>query len=846
MLTCPGNYSTAWGKADRQGGFHALAAHSMDVAAVFIALCRLPLIAARLDEAAGRKVTEDNLFLLAALVYLHDAGKLLPGFQAKGRPELCCPANVRHAEEGWRILAAAAVPGHPLAPILHRIEGWGLAVEPLLAAIFAHHGKPVPCNTELYPAAAVAGYDMAAAMLDFRQMWEAAFPERRGAAPLPDSHRFVHFIAGLVALADWIGSDRDFFDFVPLPGLDYPDRAHRQAKAALAAIGLDTGGRRPADDFEAVAGAGRQPNPGQRLAGAADLGRRLLLLEAETGSGKTEAALWRFALLHAADLVSGLYFAVPTRAAARQLHRRVNAAMGRIFGPGAPEAVLAIPGLRVAGEATGHPLPHFRTRWDDDESPRPARWAAEHATRFLAAQVAVGTVDQAMLAALQVKHAPLRGAALSRSLLVIDEVHASDSYMTEIVGELLEGHLAIGGHAMLMSATLGSTARARLTRQPQPDFGAAVAAPYPAVWTLGMPDPAHERQVGREKVVQMETLPTMAAEVVAEEAIAAARAGARVLVIRNTVTTAVAAWEAVVAAGGEALLMAVANGPALHHSCFAPEDRALLDAAAETVLAARPDRPKGGAIVIGSQTLEQSLDIDADMLITDLCPVDVLLQRIGRLHRHVLPRPAGFEEPRCLVLMPEMGLDALAEPRFFNGLGAWKDRSGAWFGIYMDVAGLALTAALIQDEPVWRIPEMNRRLVEGATHPEARAAEITRRGSAWHAYEMNMKGGEAATRIHAKLRLLHRDQPFPDMFRCDEESVMTRLGAEGLVVELAPGAVGPFGVEVHRLAIPAHWKGLTPPEGAVPVEPLADGFRLRLGEAVLRYGRAGLGRERTD
>lgn len=344
----------------------------------------------------------------------------------------------------------------------------------------------------------------------------------------------------------------------------------------------------------------------------------------------------------------------------------------------------------------------------------------------------------------------------------------------------------------------------------------------------------------------MEALPTMAAQTVAEAAIAAARAGARVLVIRNTVKAAAEVLEAVTALGGMDLLMAVAGVPALHHSRFAAEDRALLDAAAEEALAARPDRPTGGVIVIGTQTLEQSLDIDADFLITDLCPMDVLLQRIGRLHRHALVRPEGFAEPGCLVLLPEIGLDALADPRFFNGLGAWRDQAGVWCGVYMDVACLALTTAQVMDEPVWRIPAMNRRLVESATHPEARAAEIARRGPAWLDYETNTGGREAAIRTHAKLRLLRRDQPFPDLFRCDEEAVMTRLGAEGLIVDLAPGASGPFGIEVRRLALPAHWKGLTLPDGPAPVEPLPGGFRLRLGDAALHYGRLGLWREKGD
>lgn len=838
-------YPTAWGKTDKRGGYHALSAHSMDVSAVFFALCRLPVISARLNCAAGHFLTREDLLCLAALVFLHDVGKLMPGFQAKGRPELLCAADVNHSEAGWRILRIASERSdYPLAAVLRQIGSWGAAVEPLLAAVFAHHGRPVSSDRPSYGAIpVVAGYDMTSATVDLRRMWNDAFPNLTNVEPLPGNPAFVHLFAGLVALADWIGSDRAFFDFVPQPGADYPSLARHKAADALAAIGLDLAVLGAPDvAFEAVAGSGRRPNLGQRLVAEAELWRSLLLLEAETGSGKTEAALWRFVLLHAAGLVSGLYFAVPTRAAARQLHRRVNAAARRMFGPSVPEAILAIPGLRVAGEAIGHPLPDFQTRWDD-EGPHPGRWAAEHATRFLAAPIAVGTVDQAMLSALQVKHAPLRGAALSRSLLVIDEVHASDAYMTEILAELLKGHLGAGGQAMLMSATLGSSARARFLGQSLPDLATALASPYPALWRLGAPAPAQGRPEGRNKTVRMETAPSMAAESVATVAIAAARGGARVLVIRNTVGAATDCWRAVRAAGAEALLMSVNGRAALHHSRFAAEDRAMLDAAAEAALAARSDRPAGGVIVIGTQTLEQSLDIDADFLITDLCPMDVLLQRIGRLHRHALPRPEGFAEPRCLVLKPEIGLDALAEPRFFNGLGAWKESSGAWFGIYMDLPCLALTAALVAQEPDWRIPEMNRRLVESATHPEARTGEIARRGPAWSDYEMKIGGRDAAIRTHARLKQLRRDQPFPERFLCDEEEVMTRLGAQGLVLDLAPDVIGPFGTQVRRITLPAYWQGLTPPEGLVEAEPLSEGFRIRMGKSTLLYGPTGLRHE---
>ena len=120
----------------------------------------------------------------------------------------------------------------------------------------------------------------------------------------------------------------------------------------------------------------------------------------------------------------------------------------------------------------------------------------------------------------------------------------------------------------------------------------------------------------------------------------AAADGAKVLVIRNTVANAQAVFNELVGQAGGEWALTVNGTPTLHHSRFAAEDRKLLDDAVEAVLG--KERTPGGRIVIGTQTLEQSLDIDADILITDLCPVDVLLQRIGRLHRHTRDRTGNF------------------------------------------------------------------------------------------------------------------------------------------------------------------------------------------------------------
>jgi CRISPR-associated endonuclease/helicase Cas3 len=776
---------------------------------------------------------------------------LHPGFQAKGwNAGLWNKELHGHLREGAALFLRQAP--ETIARNLHlgELMAWGLSGNLLLATL-AHHGRPFnpPRGGEVasrnWDPVAAADYDPVAASAEIGALLPHWFAEAfgEGGEKLPDSPDFQHLFCGLVSLADWLGSDRRIFQFVgPRLDRDYMDEARRRARKAVAGIGLDTAGWR-------ITVAGRtgfanisdfaEPRPQQKAVGDFPLDERLVILEAETGSGKTEAALWRFARLFEAGLVDSLYFALPTRAAAVQIHGRVNETMKRLFGAGAPEAVLAVPGYLKVGEISGQKLPEWKVRWDDDgnadEKKLVARWAAENAKRYLAAAVAVGTVDQAMLAALQVKHAHMRAAALSRSLLVVDEVHASDRYMTEVQGHLLKTHLGRAGHAMLMSATLGSVARARWLGHPEPSFADAVAAPYPAVWSKGEAGPRGTPLDGRKKPVAMALVPNWTAEEAARRVIEAAGEGARVLVIRNTVKAAVATYEAVLEAGAGDLLFTVNGVPTLHHGRFAPEDRKLLDGGVERTLS-RKGRQPGGVVVIGTQTLEQSLDIDSDILITDLCPVDVLLQRIGRLHRHDLARPEGFETPRCVVMTREGGLEPLLAPSFDNGLGMLKDG-----GIYPDLSVLELTRRLVKEHPVWTIPDMNRLLVESATHPSRIEALHDELGQNWRKYHDDVYGREIAEAGSARRVVLPLRESFGEfLFLSDEEKIRTRLGAEGARIEFSAPVKGPFGVDITSVTLPAHWShGI---EAAEPVTPHAtnDGLEWETGENRLSYRAYGL------
>jgi CRISPR-associated endonuclease/helicase Cas3 len=829
----------AWGKTDLasvSGSSHHLAHHSGDVALVFSELLKQPVFRRRAETALRRRLTDAEVECLSALAFLHDIGKLAPVFQAKGWPDGHGLLPLGHLQCGYLWLMRLD-PATALDGTLSLLRHWP-ELPKWFEILFAHHGRPVPTPSRTDRMDAfrpVPGYDWRAEELRMGQALRAWFPAIRDHAPPPPAPQFAHYICGLLALADWIGSDRRGFDFVAEFDANYGKQARDRARKRLREIGLAAGGcaLRGSEIWPLIAPDYPLPRPAQATVGALDQREQLVILEAETGSGKTEAALWRFAALFHAGEVESLYFAVPTRAAARQLHGRVTAVARRMLDP-APEPVLAIPGQRVAGDAVGTPLPGFDTRWDDDD-PHPGRWAAEHATRFLAAQIAVGTVDQVMMAGLQVKHAHLRGTALARALLVIDEVHASDAYMTRIQHGLARAHLALGGHVMLMSATLGSAARSLWRGEATPSLEAAAAHPYPAVWTGDQCLAVDETGAGKDVVISAR--PGWSGADAAELALAAAREGARVLVIRNTVDRARETWTAVAAQAPE-LLLSVSGVPSMHHSRFAAEDRALLDRAVEEALG-RHSLARG-CIVIGTQTLEQSLDIDADFLVSDLCPMDVLLQRIGRLHRHQRDRPKGYRNATAVVLIPNGGLDRLTRTPE-NGLGG-AEWSASLSGVYVDVPCLAATLEQIEKNPLWRIPAMNRALVEAATHPEALDRVATANG--WEDYRQRTEGKALAEMNAAGLVELKRDEPLPKSFP-DDERIRTRLGEEGVMLSLPEGTRGPFGTEIRTITLPPHWSHGLKGNEEIEID-FAAALSMTVSDRAFGYDATGLTRGRRE
>ncbi len=861
-----------WGKlahlGEENAAWHPLNHHCADVAACCEALLSTTLLGERLAALGARKALPKEWILrLCVLCAWHDLGKFNTGFQNKGWKRSPMAGHIKEIAVLFEYSGAAQNELCKVLP-LEEIQNWadGETTFELLLASLSHHGQPV--NTHDRPPARAVWQSCPhtkrnpfAGMTTLIADSKSWFPEAFGPVTiaLPSSAEFQHLFTGIVMLADWLGSDTRFFPFSETTD-DRMAFARKQAELALKSIGLSCSEARERQNkivatYERSFGFA-EPRDMQVRAGEVPIGEgpSLAILESETGSGKTEAAYWHFLRLFRAGEVDGMYFALPTRTAATQVYRRLVEATRRSFPDESsrPPVVLAVPGYICVDDVEACRLPGFEVLWNDDDKERMRyrAWAAEAPKRYLAAGIAVGTIDQVLLSTLAVSHAHLRASALSRQLLVVDEVHASDTYMTTLLESVLKSHLQTHGHAFLMSATLGQELAGRYRRilDPShltPSLGDAQLAAFPVICgqnaqattviSASSAILAKSVQIEEQRIAESVTD-------IAALAVASASQGASVLVLRNTVADCRETQRAIEAIN-DSYLMRCGKICAPHHSRYAKEDRMALDKAIEEAFGKA--RSQRGRIVVATQTVQQSLDLDADYLITDLCPVDVLLQRIGRLHRHTRSRPASFEKPRCTVLVPSerdlcTRIRASGESRGSLGLGS----------VYEDLRVLEATWRLVSERPCWDIPENNRELVELATHPEALAAIAEELGEPMQAHAQWLYGQEGSCRRIAEGHLVARDACFgteQSRFPSKELAgrISTRLGADDRIAILPAPMSGVFGTTIRQFTIPIYWlrSGAAADETPVVTSSSDSQLRFTFGGESFRYDRLGLYRE---
>lgn len=662
-----------WGKAGGtqldEPGWHPLAYHNLDVAAVAdVVLCASP----RKLHAIARLLatTPDRTRqMLVALIALHDVGKFSRAFQAKNA-------------EAWPSNSLGAYPGSlpggrhdAFASQIRNILGlkrlFGPAFETwnnsdfddLWHAVSGHHGRPIVEGAVLATGELPRACEDAAHA--FCRDIAALFPQDT-AIPLPSPQNLAALtwhVAGLAVIADWIGSNRTWFPYIE-PGLSvsaYWLEARNRAENAVARAGILQIPVPAELSASRLLPAGVADNLSPLQKSVCDIalphGPVLAIIEDVTGSGKTEAALLLAARLLSDRRADGLFFALPTMATANSMYDRLGALYLKLFADGTHPSLVLAHGKRRLHDGFSDSILEDSDKqcasldgYDDGAAAICAAWIADDRRKAFLAHVGVGTIDQAILGVLPSKHQALRLWGLSDRILIIDEAHAYDAYVGREIETLLEFHAALGGSAIVLSATLPAAQRRNLAAAFERGLGAKKIATeqvgdYPlltVVSAAGVSATPLPSRADRTRSLPVRRIAS--AEEVVDHIVHMAERGAAVTWIRNAVDDAIEATDLLKSRGVE---------PVLLHARFAMGDRLDIEKRLTETLG-RDDKTgkRAGFVVVGTQILEQSLDYDVDVMITDLAPIDLMIQRAGRLWRHArAARPV--HAPELVVLSPD-------------------------------------------------------------------------------------------------------------------------------------------------------------------------------------------------
>lgn len=535
----------------------------------------------------------------------HDIGKVSPCFFEKIRRACTLPP------QGLKAL--------PVNPDLERNWGGHAGVSQVAAKaagapkwvpeiLGQHHGFSPSVAGKRADAEAFGGElwqaERCALIEEIKQRLQAKWPE-------PASVAQARLLAGLTSVADWIGSGKHFED----PALPWQPRI----AMALDEAGFVPPRYRPDLSFQDIFGFAPHAAQTQLIKAAASPG--VYVLEAPMGLGKTEAALFAAYELLQRGEACGIYFALPTQLTSNKIFERFNRFLEHALADDCPQRALLLHANAWLVET------------EMGEEGRPGGAWFHHRKRGLLAPFAVGTVDQALMAAMHVKHGFVRAFGLAGKVVILDEVHTYDAYTGTLLDALVRLLRELHCTVIILSATLSHTRRSRLLDAP------LQANAYPLITAVNDAAPVRELPVAAEPAAQISIHIEHDDRPAVQEALDRAAGGQQVLWIENTVKDAQQRYLDVASRAAD---LGVACG--LLHSRFTRTDRQRIEdhwvgLFGKPGLAQRNDT---GRILIGTQVLEQSLDIDADFLVTRFAPTDMLLQRMGRLWRHAgTMRPDG-------------------------------------------------------------------------------------------------------------------------------------------------------------------------------------------------------------
>jgi len=822
----PPSVRDLWAKSgDPQG--HSLLGHMIDVAAVAEIILRRepPRMMTWAGSRFGLDAKQANRWC-ATMAGLHDLGKSIPGFQDKW-PEGRSRVEASGLTFPARLLDKSQ---HDMATVeLFKRHIKGHVGNPawtgsIARALGAHHGffsSASQCK------AAIPNFEppewIEARRGLFESYWQTMNPDPPGNVEvgLPA----VVWLAGLASVADWIGSNTDWF---PLGERSDDLAGHLLVAQNLAEQALDEIGwptwepllNSEASTTELIcAMLGKKGMAARPLQIVADQllqqaqGPILMIVEAPMGEGKTELAFLAHLRLQVCNQHRGMYVALPTQATGNAMFDRTLTFL---------EAFVPSSGLDIqlvhGGAAIDERIQRLRqiggTDATDVESIASSAWFSAR-KRPLLSPYGVGTIDQALLASLNVKHHFVRLWGLTNRVVILDEVHAYDTYTGGLVDALVRWLQQLGCSVILMSATLPDNRRKALLDAW--GCGKVPELPYPRIlMATGNQVLGSHAECRNLEPIHVEGLPedleTLAGAVL--DSLAGGGCGA---IILNTVKRTQEMYAHLKARIGPDVRLI------LFHARFPADQRSAIEKEVLAVfgqggLAVRPPR----ALLVASQVAEQSLDIDFDFLLSDLAPIDLLLQRAGRLHRHQRTRPSAHTTP----LLRVAGLRKDLVPEL---------KQTGWRYVY-DPYILLRTWGIASKEPLWQLPQDIDRLVQAVYSGESFEGEEAYQDILDQAMGEHLAETQRAAQLAINAAIDADAEPlnaYNQLQLCEDEEgrnrllAATRLGEESCSV-------------VPVLLSPEGWRLLPDEPPFDPQKPIDDDLARRIYGRQVRLGRQGL------
>ena len=677
---------TLWGKKSENGSsVHLLEYHMVDSASVCAEILRKDQ---RLSKSIANALGVEQsaaIKTMSFLTALHDIGKVSNLFQHRNQEV----KNYRHDLMGYVLLTSDEFENRIIKHLIghdgrvtRRVRR---SIRDLVRASAMHHGSPLGWNQ----------HDSELPLM-FREKGEitnaysvlehiiALYPQEScislRALESEECRPITTILAGLVSLSDWIASDESLFPWVGgvTSLLEYRDISEKTARVIIRddTLGIflpSISGRR---DYSRIFNF--ELSPLQRIMADSESGLAMMaIVEDATGSGKTEASLIWATRSISRHLCEGITYALPTRATSNMMFTRLDSLKNSLF-----------------GERCSTSLIHGSSKYclESQGISDVSGWYSEGSNKSMFANISVCTVDQAIQAILPARYEPLKLLSLSRHVLVIDEVHSFDAYTFNLICGLVSACRLYSIPVMLLSATLPSMMRKRLLSSYDVPVE-ELSDVYPLVTvcdTKGYKEISCESSHRSERVVHVRY--TSDERSMLLEILELSKAGFKIGIIRNTVDSAIETYD---------YLQDCADVPViLIHSRYTIADRTrienlVMDSCGKTV------RTNGGLIVVGTQVIEQSMDISFDRLFSDLSPMDSLIQRMGRMQRF------GVTElsPEVVVFGPSFDENPSSE--------WYSDRFPKASFVYRNHYSLWKTAELLMDRNV-QIPGDYRHLVECA------------------------------------------------------------------------------------------------------------------------------------